>query len=531
MTIMTEKQKSMVSCVVASVMSFTERLTTLSLPPSWMLNTQLTSKTFETKRCSSSFSSSLSFSPFPLVAAPCTTRRDRRNNSYLSTVLILIIATIVGVTQFNSCSAQKLFGKSQPTSIVIPHIKYGQGLNRWSFLSVDRDNHGLHSDLLCPNPIFTSPGGISGRAGSGGGRANTGLGGGRNRQQQQHQLQQQPSSKLPVPAQSLPNEIWAVKTHDDVSQLPCSLRQYAVPLPPFNSNNGNGLVMMNAVAGGGAGIRHNNGHFIENQLLFINVSLVPFNFRGATPCTKYIKLMYDEEEGTNFRCWNNPFEDTFNNKYHIFWPDSVPKRKEHFSLLEILERFLQNEQTYRRQFYFQVYFTSFNGRSKRCSVQQYELDLSYPAGNARFCNLTQIPGGHEELCGEFPCDDLIFPLFDPKPHDGKHRGRLETEEEYDDEYDDDKEDYGDEEGSREHDTDFKTHHKHHPKLQTKAIGDGTGSSLSSSQTHNDDGSNSWARMLRLDMRLLIFITIVPLVLFGVLVFGLELIVYFMCCRK
>jgi len=151
---------------------------------------------------------------------------------------------------------------------------------------------------LCPNPIFTSAGGnTGGRSGSGGGgRAKAGIegGGGRNRQQQQ---QQQPSSssRLPIPTQALPNEIWAVKTHDQVSQLPCRLRQYAVPLPPINSKNGqNGLVMMNAVVGGGggAGTRHNNGHYIENQLLFINVSLVPFNFRGATTCTKYIKVRW-----------------------------------------------------------------------------------------------------------------------------------------------------------------------------------------------------------------------------------------------
>jgi len=148
MMTMTEQEGSstMSGNLVASVMSFTERLTTtLSLLPSWMLKTLLSSKRFHKEWCSSpSSSSSLSFLTFPLVTALCT-KTDGvdysypRTNRFLSTILILI-AALVGIPQVNICSAQKLFGKSQPTSIVIPHIKYGQGLNRWSFLSVDRDN-------------------------------------------------------------------------------------------------------------------------------------------------------------------------------------------------------------------------------------------------------------------------------------------------------------------------------------------------------------------------------------------------------
>lgn len=62
-------------------------------------------------------------------------------------LLILSLLTLIVLLndQLTLCSAQKLiFGKShnplQTQNIVIPHIKYGQGLNRWSFLSVDRDN-------------------------------------------------------------------------------------------------------------------------------------------------------------------------------------------------------------------------------------------------------------------------------------------------------------------------------------------------------------------------------------------------------
>lgn len=236
--------------------------------------------------------------------------------------------------------------------------------------------------------------------------------------------------------------------------------------------------------------------------------------------------MYDEQEGTNLRCGHIPFDPRHENKYHINWPANHNKRKDYFSLLDNLERFLLNEQTLHRQFYFQIYFTSFNGRVKRCSVQQYELDLSYPLGNSRFCNLSHITGGQEELCGEFHCDDLIFPLYtDPEPqhHDGKGGGKHSAEDYGDDEdYDDDEDDV-----SHEQDT-----------PSNKGV-DTTGSN-SLGQTHRghqqpqeDKGyfSWSWARMIRTDMRLVIFCTIVPLVLFGVLVFGMELIVYFMCCRK
>lgn len=245
--------------------------------------------------------------------------------------------------------------------------------------------------------------------------------------------------------------------------------------------------------------------------------------------------MYDEEEGTYLRCKGVPFDNKNDNKYHINWPDNLLRRKDYFSLLETLEQFLQNEQTYRRQFYFQIFFSSqFNGR-KRCTVQQYQLDLSYPAGNARFCNLTQLPDGHEELCGEFHCDDLIFPMYtEPIQHHtghgvgGRQRGRggggpPSEEEDDEDDYDDD-EDYDDEDDT----SDERHHHSkgHHPNLQV--VGD-VRSSLG--QTYPSSENFSWTRMLRTDLRLLIFVTIVPLVLFGVLIFGLELIVYFMCCRK
>ncbi len=65
-------------------------------------------------------------------------------------LLILSLLTLIGLLNTNHlCSAQKLiFGNShnplQTQNVVIPHIKYGQGLNRWSFLSVDRDNRKLN---------------------------------------------------------------------------------------------------------------------------------------------------------------------------------------------------------------------------------------------------------------------------------------------------------------------------------------------------------------------------------------------------
>ncbi len=136
---------------------------------------------------------------------------------------------------------------------------------------------------------------------------------GRGKQQQQQQPPyyqppqppQYPTSRFPGGAigssasnqqhQPLPNEIWAMKTDEQLSLLPCSLRQFAVP-PPFSSGGGGGgandnagMVMMNKGIGGAA-TRHNNGHFIENRILFINVSLIPFNFHGAIPCSKYIKV-------------------------------------------------------------------------------------------------------------------------------------------------------------------------------------------------------------------------------------------------
>lgn len=250
--------------------------------------------------------------------------------------------------------------------------------------------------------------------------------------------------------------------------------------------------------------------------------------------------MYDEEEGTNLRCGDIPFDPKHenDNKYHINWPSSRPKRKDFFSLLDNLEHFLRNEQTLHRQFYFQIYFTSqINGRSKRCTVQQYELDLSYPAGNARFCNLsTSSSGGsgHEELCGEFHCDDLLFPLYaDPKPHaghhgdhqgkGGRHRGTMSMENVYDDEegYDDEEDDTSLEDGQ----------HHQRTKVDSNSLGQTHEGRDQQHQDQEDETNFSWTRMIRTDMRLLIFFTVVPLVLFGVLVFGLELIVYFMCCRK
>lgn len=128
---------------------------------------------------------------------------------------------------------------------------------------------------------------------------------GRGKQQQQQQPPyyqpqppQYPQSRFPggqigssssnQQHQPLPNEIWAMKTDEQLSLLPCSLRQFAVP-PPFTGGSDNaGMVMMNKGIGGAT--RHNNGHFIENRILFINVSLIPFNFHGAIPCSKYIKV-------------------------------------------------------------------------------------------------------------------------------------------------------------------------------------------------------------------------------------------------
>lgn len=142
-----------------------------------------------------------------------------------------------------------------------------------------------------------SGGGGRGNVGGGGGGGQGG-GGGRGRQQQQEQKQRYPIPSSPNQQQHiLPNEIWALKTDEPVSKLPCGLR---VPSIPFNGQgNGNNLIMINTGRGGnpggGAGStrHHNPGHFIDNRILFANVSLVPFNFRGAIPCSKYIKVSLD----------------------------------------------------------------------------------------------------------------------------------------------------------------------------------------------------------------------------------------------
>lgn len=72
-----------------------------------------------------------------------------RNIIVLTSILILLVIDI-NFTLLNLCSAQKLIYKSHipTTNIVIPHIKYGQGLNRWSFLSVDRNNRKKFLKLL-----------------------------------------------------------------------------------------------------------------------------------------------------------------------------------------------------------------------------------------------------------------------------------------------------------------------------------------------------------------------------------------------
>lgn len=71
------------------------------------------------------------------------------SSSLLRLFSLLSLLVLLQSTQFTVCSAQKLIYKSHSSSVntnpatsnvVIPHIKYGQGLNKWSFLSVDRDN-------------------------------------------------------------------------------------------------------------------------------------------------------------------------------------------------------------------------------------------------------------------------------------------------------------------------------------------------------------------------------------------------------
>jgi hypothetical protein len=109
----------------------------------------------------------------------------------------------------------------------------------------------LYSDLLCPNPM---------------------VGGGSD-----SRILASPSKTFPngsaifMKDSPVPNDIWALKTSRDITFLPCDLKQYA----SFNKQHAS---------------RFNSSSSVENQILFMNISLTRFDFHGAKLCNKFIKV-------------------------------------------------------------------------------------------------------------------------------------------------------------------------------------------------------------------------------------------------
>ncbi len=122
-------------------------------------------------------------------------------------------------------------------------------------------------------------------------------------------------------------------------------------------------------------------------------------------------------------------------------------------------------------------------------MQQYELNLSNPGGGCNSGRPTKI----EHVCGEFGCDDLIFPFYgdDNRVKFIWKSGELAK--------------------------DGKPTLLFHPDYLDKPTINGSSRSF-----FNFDR--------KLDVRFIIVLTMLPLVIFGMLVFSLELIIYISCLK-
>ncbi|XP_035701151.1 uncharacterized protein LOC110862080 [Folsomia candida] len=348
---------------------------------------------------------------------------------------------------------------------VYANNRHTEGLNRWSFLG----NDDIFSDQLCPNPM---------------------IGGNENRIISSSSSSKFNSSSGALilrgdginPNTPVPNDIWALKTFSPMTFLPCDLRPSAINFPP-NSNQHH--------AGGGGGRTNATSSRVVNKILFMNLSFLPLDFEAANAkiCTKFIKLQFDEEEGVELSCDETSVDlDTVAN--HIYWPRDERRRKKSFSIFRNLERFLKNEEKFRKNFYFQIYFTSESGHSKKCTLQQYELNLSSLGCNSR------RPPRIEHVCGEFSCKDLIFPFYG----DGKRVKLIWKSGEM-----------------REDGKPVLLYPPDYPSTTTNV-------------ERNESRSFFYFKG-RLDVRFVVFLTILPIVIFGMLVFSLEIIIYITCMRR
>jgi hypothetical protein len=124
---------------------------------------------------------------------------------------------------------------------------------------------------------------------------------------------------------------------------------------------------------------------------------------------------------------------------------------------------------------------AFLGRNKKCTVQQYELNLSNPG-----CN-TQRPR-IDDVCGEFSCDDLIFPYYS-----GDERQRVKF-------------------SSRPFNNNGRPSNQERDPYNNTILG------------------TTKPFYKKFDVKFVVFITTLPILLIGMLVFGLEIIIYFTCLR-
>lgn len=134
-------------------------------------------------------------------------------------------------------------------------------------------------------------------------------------------------------------------------------------------------------------------------------------------------------------------------------------------------------------------FPWLSGHSKKCTLQQYELNLSSLGCNSR------RPPRIEHVCGEFSCKDLIFPFYG----DGKRVKLIWKSGEM-----------------REDGKPVLLYPPDYPSTTTNV-------------ERNESRSFFYFKG-RLDVRFVVFLTILPIVIFGMLVFSLEIIIYITCMR-